>query len=222
MNALWHDGLSLGERVKAGDLTAVEAVEAAIHRIESANDTLNAVVTKIYDQALDAAKSATVDGPFAGVPFLLKDLGGALADVPFTGGSRFFRDDCPPTDSVLVQRYKSAGLIPLGRTNTPEFGLNASTEPVLFGATHNPWDITKSPGGSSGGSAASVSAGFVPLAHASDGGRVDPYSSLVLWRFWYEDNPGTQYDGPLSRREFGGLFCRARRLKKCARQCSCS
>ncbi|MEL6963181.1 MAG: amidase [Pseudomonadota bacterium] len=170
MNALWHDGLSLGERVKAGDLTAVEAVEAAIHRIESANDTLNAVVTKIYDRALDAAKAAKADGPFAGVPFLLKDLGGALADVPFTGGSRFFRDDCPPADSVLVQRYKSAGLIPLGRTNTPEFGLNASTEPVLFGATHNPWDITKSPGGSSGGSAASVAAGFVPLAHASDGG----------------------------------------------------
>ena len=109
-------------------------------------------------------------GPFAGVPFLLKDLGGALGGVPFTGGSRFFKDVCPPTDSVLVQRYKAAGLIPLGRTNTPEFGLNASTEPALFGPTRNPWDTRKTPGGSSGGSAAAVAAGLVPLAHASDGG----------------------------------------------------
>ena len=102
--------------------------------------------------------------------FFLKDLGGALGGVPFTGGSRFFKDACPPADSVLVQRYKASGLIPLGRTNTPEFGLSATTEPVLFGPTRNPWDTGRTPGGSSGGSAAAVAAGFVPLAHASDGG----------------------------------------------------
>lgn len=170
MAAIADDGLALGEKVRAGEVSAKELAEAAIDRIEAHNPTLNAVVTKVYDQALEAAKQQTPNGPFAGVPFLLKDLGGSLAGVPFTGGSRFFKDVCPPVDSVLVQRYKAAGLIPLGRTNTPEFGLNASTEPVLFGPTRNPWNTEKSPGGSSGGSAAAVAAGLVPLAHASDGG----------------------------------------------------
>lgn len=166
----YDDGLALGERVRAGDISAADLVEAAINRIETHNPTLNAVVTKVYEQALDAAKQHAPAGPFAGVPFLLKDLGGALGGVPFSAGSRFFKDACPPTDSELVRRYKASGLIPLGRTNTPEFGLNASTEPVLFGPTRNPWDTEKSPGGSSGGSAAAVAAGLVPLAHASDGG----------------------------------------------------
>jgi Asp-tRNA(Asn)/Glu-tRNA(Gln) amidotransferase A subunit family amidase len=170
MNTSLNDGLALGEKVRTGNVSATELIEAAIQRIESQNETLNAVVSKIYDQALEAAKTTKSDGPFAGVPFLIKDLGGALANVPFTGGSRFFKDVCPPMDSVLVQRYKASGLIPLGRTNTPEFGLNASTEPVLFGPTRNPWNTERSPGGSSGGSAAAVAAGLVPLAHASDGG----------------------------------------------------
>jgi Asp-tRNA(Asn)/Glu-tRNA(Gln) amidotransferase A subunit family amidase len=165
-----QDALALGERVRAGDVSAAELIEAAISRIETYNPLLNAVVTKIYEQALETARKQTPTGPFAGVPFLLKDLGGALGGVPFSAGSRFFKDACPPTDSELVRRYKASGLIPLGRTNTPEFGLNASTEPVLFGPCHNPWDLEKSPGGSSGGSAAAVAAGLVPLAHASDGG----------------------------------------------------
>ncbi len=165
-----EDGLALGKRVREGNVSAAELVEAAINRIEAQNPTLNAVVTKVYEQALEAAKKQTAKGPFAGVPFLLKDLGGALGGVPFSSGSRFFKDACPPSDSELVHRYKISGLIPLGRTNTPEFGLNASTEPALFGPTHNPWDTAKTPGGSSGGSAAAVAAGLVPLAHASDGG----------------------------------------------------
>ncbi len=166
----WQDGLALGERVRKGDVSAPELVEAAIERIEAHNPTLNAVVTKVYEQALEAARQQAPEGPFAGVPFLLKDLGGALGGVPFSSGSRFFKDVCPPVDSELVRRYKASGLIPLARTNTPEFGLNASTEPVLFGPTRNPWDTEKTPGGSSGGSAAAVAAGLVPLAHASDGG----------------------------------------------------
>ena len=170
MMATEDDGLALGAKTRAGEVSAAELVEAAIARIEAHNPALNAVVAKAYDQARDAAKASTPSGPFAGVPFLLKDLGGALAGVPFTGGSRFFKDACPPVDSTLVARYKAAGLIPLGRTNTPEFGLNASTEPVLFGPTRNPWDTERTPGGSSGGSAAAVAAGLVPLAHASDGG----------------------------------------------------
>jgi len=164
------DGLALAAKIRARECTAIELVEAAIRRIEAFNPSLNAVVNRVFEQALEAAKQNALDGPFSGVPFLLKDLGGALAGVPLTGGSRFFEKASPPVDSVLVQRYKAAGLIPLGRTNTPEFGLNASTEPVLFGATHNPWDLERTPGGSSGGSAAAVAAGLVPLAHASDGG----------------------------------------------------
>lgn len=165
-----NDGLALAALVHSGDVGTTELVEAAIERIETHNPTLNAVVTRVYEQALEAAKEQTTEGPFAGVPFLLKDLGGALGGVPFSSGSRFFKDACPPFDSELVRRYKASGLIPLGRTNTPEFGLNASTEPVLFGPTHNPWNTERSPGGSSGGSAAAVAAGLVPLAHASDGG----------------------------------------------------
>lgn len=165
-----EDGLALGKKVRKGEVSAAELVETAINRIEAHNPTLNAVVTKVFEQALETAKRQTPEGPFAGVPFLLKDLGGALGGVPFSSGSRFFKDVCPPSDSELVRRYKSSGLIPLGRTNTPEFGLNASTEPSLFGPTRNPWNTEKSPGGSSGGSAAAVAAGLVPLAHASDGG----------------------------------------------------
>ncbi len=165
-----EDGLALGQRVRDGDVGAAELVEAAISRIEAHNPALNAVVTKVYEQALESARKQPATGPFAGVPFLLKDLGGALGGVPNTSGSRFFKDACLPSDSELVHRYKTSGLIPLGRTNTPEFGLNASTEPALFGPTRNPWDTEKTPGGSSGGSAAAVAAGLVPLAHASDGG----------------------------------------------------
>ena len=170
MELEYDDGLALGARVRAGEVSPRELVDAAIDRIEAHNPQLNAVVTKAYEKARDAADGQSPEGPFAGVPFLLKDLGGALGGVPFSGGSRFFANDCPPVDSVLVQRYKASGLIPLGRTNTPEFGLSATTEPVLFGPTRNPWNTDRTPGGSSGGSAAAVAAGFVPLAHASDGG----------------------------------------------------
>lgn len=166
----FKDGLALGKLVRKGDVSATELVDAAIDKIEAHNPALNAVVTKIYDNARETARQQPIEGPFAGVPFLLKDLGGALGGVPFSSGSRFFKDACPPVDSELVRRYKASGLIPLGRTNTPEFGLNASTEPVLFGPAHNPWNTERTPGGSSGGSTAAVAAGLVPLAHATDGG----------------------------------------------------
>jgi Asp-tRNA(Asn)/Glu-tRNA(Gln) amidotransferase A subunit family amidase len=165
-----HDGLGLAALIRTGEVSAPEVVEAAIARIEADNPRLNAVVTRLYDRALAALAAGLPDGPFAGVPFLLKDLGGAQGGVPMTGGSRFFKDMRPPVDSELVRRYQQAGLVILGRTNTPEFGLSATTEPVLFGPCRNPWDLGRTPGGSSGGSAAAVAAGMVPLAHASDGG----------------------------------------------------
>jgi len=147
-----------------------ELVEAAVERIERVNPLLNAVVTKMYEQALKTANSEIPRGPFTGVPFLLKDLQAAYEGVPMTSGSNFLRDFAPNSDSDLVKRYKRAGLIVVGKTNTPEFGILPTTEPKLFGATRNPWDTTRATGGSSGGSAAAVAAGIVPMAHANDGG----------------------------------------------------
>jgi amidase len=165
-----YDGLGLAALVRSKEVSPDEVLEAAIGRIEALNPTLNAVVARAYDAARAAAPNGSGDAPFAGVPFLLKDLGGAQAGVPMSAGSRFFAHAPAPVDAETVVRYKRAGLRILGRTNTPEFGLNASTEPVLFGPTRNPWDLSRSSGGSSGGSAAAVAARMVPLAHASDGG----------------------------------------------------
>jgi Asp-tRNA(Asn)/Glu-tRNA(Gln) amidotransferase A subunit family amidase len=165
-----YDGLGLAELVRTREVAATEILEAAIARIERLNPTLNAVVTKVYDAARAEAQALDADAPFAGVPFLLKDLGGAQAGVPLSAGSRFFAHAAAPADAEIVKRHKRAGLMILGRTNTPEFGLSATTEPVLFGPTRNPWDPTRTAGGSSGGSAAAVAVRMVPLAHASDGG----------------------------------------------------
>ena len=156
-----YDGLGLAQLVHARQVSAGEVLEAAIARIEQLNPHLNAVVTKVYDQARGEAVALDRDAPFAGVLFLLKDLGGALAGVPLTGGSRFFANAPAPADAEIVTRHKRAGLMILGRTNTPEFGLSATTEPVLFGPTRNPWDLTRTAGGSSGGSAAAVAARMV-------------------------------------------------------------
>jgi amidase len=165
-----YDGLGLAELIRTGQVSVAEVLEAAIARIERLNPTLNAVVTKVYDAARAEAEALNAAAPFAGVPFLLKDLGGAQAGVPLSAGSRFFAHAPAPANAEIVNRHKGAGLMILGRTNTPEFGLSATTEPVLFGPTRNPWDLARTPGGSSGGSAAAVAARMVPLAHASDGG----------------------------------------------------
>ncbi|MGH6897410.1 MAG: amidase family protein, partial [Geminicoccaceae bacterium] len=165
-----YDGLGLAELIRSRQVSTEEVLEAAIGRIEKLNPSLNAVVTKVYDEARREARAGRPDAAFAGVPFLLKDLGGAQAGVPLSGGSRFFAHAPAPADAEIVRRHKRAGLMILGRTNTPEFGLNASTEPVLFGPTRNPYDCSRTSGGSSGGSAAAVAARMVPLAHASDGG----------------------------------------------------
>jgi len=164
-----YDGLGLAELVRRKEVTALELVEAAIDRIETHNPTINAVVHTMYDIAHEQAEGGTGDGPFAGVPMLLKDLLAGCAGQPLRNGSRFFRDHVPERDSELVRRYRDAGLIVLGKTNTPELGITGVTEPVLFGPTNNPWDPSLTAGGSSGGSAAAVAARLVPIAHAGDG-----------------------------------------------------
>lgn len=164
------DAIAQAELVRRGEVTSLELVEAAIRRIEACNPTINAVVTPLYDQArAEAGRPSPHVGPLAGVPFLLKDLGTAQAGVTQTAGSRALRAYRPAYDSPLVSAYRAAGLIVVGRTNTPEFGNHSTTEPVLFGPTRNPWDLERTVGGSSGGSAAAVATGMVPAASAGDG-----------------------------------------------------
>jgi amidase len=164
------DATALAALVREKQVKAIELVDAAIERIERLNPTLNAVVTPMYEQARAAAIGKLPNGPFTGVPFLLKDLGAPYAGVRMTMASAFMRDFAPNHDSELVARLKRAGLIIIGKTNTPELGILPTTEPHLFGASHNPWDRNRTPGGSSGGSAAAVAARFVPMAHGNDGG----------------------------------------------------
>jgi amidase len=156
--------------VRRGEVHPLDLVEAAIARAERVNPALNAIVTPLYDQARAAARGTLPDGPFRGVPFLLKDLVASYAGARMTGGSAFLRDYVPDHDSELVARFRRAGLIVIGKTNTPELGILPTTEPQLFGPCRNPWDTGRMTGGSSGGSAAAVAAGIVPMAHANDGG----------------------------------------------------
>ena len=164
------DATAQTELVRRGEITAAELVEAAIERIERLNPTLNAVITPMFEQARAEAAKAPA-GPFAGVPFLLKDLVAEYAGAPLGEGSAFLAGHyTSDRDSELVARYRRAGLIVVGKTNTPEFGLVPTTEPLAFGPARNPWDTTRTTGGSSGGSAAAVAAGIVPMAHGNDGG----------------------------------------------------
>jgi amidase len=156
--------------VRRGAVTPLELVDAAVARIESVNPLLNAVVTPLFDQARAVAVSPDLPhGPLRGVPFLVKDLGAAMAGVPETEGSRALREFLPKADSPLVARYRAAGLLIVGRTNTPEFGNHATSEPELHGATRNPWDLSRTAGGSSGGSGAAVASLMVAAAHGGDG-----------------------------------------------------
>ncbi|HSX80438.1 MAG TPA: amidase [Candidatus Saccharimonadia bacterium] len=165
-----YDALGLAELVRQRQVTPQELLEAAMARVEARDGRINAVVTTMYDQARAAIAAGLPDGPFTGVPFMLKDLGVLYAGVRTANGSRMFADFVADHDSTLVVRYKAAGLVIMAKTNTPEFGIAATTEPQLFGPTRNPWSLTHSAGGSSGGAAAAVAAGYLPMAHATDGG----------------------------------------------------
>ena len=163
------DATAQADLVRRKEVTPIELVDVAIEGIERLNPAINAVVTPMYEEARSAAKGKLPEGPFTGVPFLLKDIFASYAGVPTTCASAFARDFVPDHDSELVARHKRAGLIILGKTNTPEFGILPTTEPHLFGSSRNPWDLERTTGGSSGGSAAAVASGMVPMAHANDG-----------------------------------------------------
>jgi amidase len=165
-----YDATGLADLVRKRQVQPSELVDEAITRIEKMNPTVNAIITPMFDEARTAAKGVVTEGPFKGVPFLLKDILALYKGVRMASGSASQRDFVPDHDSELVIRLKKTGLIFLGKTNAPEFGLLPTTEPRLFGPTRNPWDITRTAGGSSGGSAAAVASRMVPMAHGNDGG----------------------------------------------------
>ena len=166
------DATGQAELVRSGEATHADLVDAAIARIEAMNDELNAVIHPLFERARDEASADVPDGPFRGVPMLHKDLGAHYAGEPYHEGIKHLRDIgwVEPRDTWLAQRWRDAGLISCGKTNTPELGILPTTEPEAHGPTRNPWNTGHSSGGSSGGSAAAVASGMVPVAHANDGG----------------------------------------------------
>ncbi|HZQ84739.1 MAG TPA: amidase, partial [Acidimicrobiales bacterium] len=165
------DGVAQGQLVAGGEVTTTELVEAAIDRAEALNPALNAIVTPMFERALSQAPQSR--GPFAGVPMVLKDLVAEVEGVRFTEGSRFLAGNVSTYTSEIVRRFEAAGLVIIGKSATPEFGMSPSCEADLFGPTRNPWALDRSTSGSSGGSAAAVAAGIVPVGHANDlGGSI--------------------------------------------------
>jgi len=197
-----HDGLGLAALVRSGAVSATELLATALARIDAHNPALNAVIRRRDEKVRAEAKQVDPAAPFAGVPFLVKDLIATLAGEPTAGGNRLLAGLTMPRDSELVRRFRAAGVLIAGRTNTPEFGLTPYTEPELFGPTLNPWSPLHSPGGSSGGSAAAVAAGMVPLASGGDGGGSIRIPASCCGLFGLKPSRGTTPTGP----EFGELW----------------
>ena len=189
------DGIAMAEAVRSKQVSADELLTCAIRRVEQTRE-LNAVVTDMFDVGRAAIQRGLGEGPFHGVPFLLKDLAVSFAGSPLRSGSRIYRDYVPDYDSELVSRWKQAGVTIFGRTNTPEFGILPTTEPELYGPAHNPWKRGYSTGGSSGGAAAAVAARIVPLAHAGDGGGSIRIPASCCGVFGFKPSRAMNPDGP--------------------------
>jgi len=200
------DATAQAELVRKGELTPGELLEAAIARAEKLNPTLNAIITPLYDLARQTAAGPLPDGPFKGAPFLLKDIMAAQAGVPQACGTAALKGHAPKRDATLTARYKAAGLVIFGRTNTPEFGLLPTTEPRLFGPTKNPWALERTPGGSSGGSAAAVAAGLAPMAHANDGGGSIRIPASCCGLFGLKPTRARNPKGPVVGDAMGGML----------------
>lgn len=199
------DALGLADLVRRREVSADELLDAAISRVEQRNPKLNAVTHDWYDAARAEIKSGLPEGPFTGVPFLLKDLNLYVAGRVTTNGCALFKDYVADQTSWLVERYQQAGLVLFGKTNTPEFGLTAATEPALFGATRNPWNLDHTPGGSSGGASAAVAAGIVPMANASDGGGSIRIPASCAGLFGMKPTRARTPSGPHVMEGWGGL-----------------
>jgi amidase len=198
------DAVAQAELVRNGEASPRELVDAAIARIEALDPQLNAVIHPRFEKAREEAAGDLPDGPFRGVPFLLKDLWPTSAGDPFHMGIKAFKEAgyVHPEDANLTKRYREAGFVIVGRTNTPELGLVATTEPLAYGPTHNPWNLGHGPGGSSGGAAAAVAAGMVPCANASDGGGSIRIPAAMCGLVGLKPSRGRGSMGPL-RDEWG-------------------
>ena len=199
------DGLGLAELVRKKETSAEELLDAAIERAEARNPALNAIVLPMYEQARAAIAAGLPDGPFRGVPFLMKDLHASCEGVPTTHGCGLWKDAVADHDTQIVSQYRRAGLVIFGKTNTPELGLSTSTEPRLFGATRNPWNHAYSSGGSSGGSSSAVAARILPAAHASDGGGSIRIPASCCGLFGLKPTRGRNPMGPDSGEGWSGM-----------------
>lgn len=190
------DAYSLSALVRSGEIAPRDVVDAALNAIERLNPDLNAVVLVDAQRAFDAASRVERTSPLAGVPVLLKDNNVYAEGWPTTFGSKFFDNAMPLADSNFVSRLRKAGAIILGKTNLPEFAADWTTEPTFRGITRNPWDLSRSPGGSSGGSAAAVASGMVPVAHANDNAGSIRVPAAVCGLFGLKPSRGLTNAGP--------------------------
>jgi Asp-tRNA(Asn)/Glu-tRNA(Gln) amidotransferase A subunit family amidase len=198
------DATALAGLIAKGEVSVMEVLEAAIARAEEVNPAINAIVHKGYEAARRAA-AGLPQGPLTGVPFLIKDLGFFAKGEPATFGSSLFRDFIADHDTAYVTRCKKAGLLFMGRSSSPEFGLNPNTEPRLYGSCRNPWNLAYSAGGSSGGAAAAVAAGILPMAHATDGGGSIRIPAAQCGLFGLKPSRGRVSMAPDAGEGWGGL-----------------
>jgi amidase len=203
----WLDATAQAQLVSSGAVSAEELVDGAIERIERLNPALNAVIHPLFERARAAAKGQLPDGPFRGVPFLLKDFLAELEGTPFNEGTDLSGNYRSRDDQLITRRFSDAGFVICGKTNTPEFAILPTTEPRRFGATHNPWDLSRTPGGSSGGSAAAVAAGMVPVAHANDGGGSIRIPASCCGLVGLKPTRGRVSMAPRYGDDMGGLVC---------------
>ena len=199
------DGLGMAELVKNGEVTPSELLETAVSLIKALDPQINAIVTPMFEEAKTAVSAGLPDGPFQGVPFFVKDLGEMIEGVRSTGGSRALANFVTEIDSEFVKRLRKSGLILTGKTNTPEFGLLPTTESELLGPCRNPWNLDRSTGGSSGGAAAAVAAGFGPIAHATDGGGSIRIPASCCGLFGMKPTRGRTPQGPIRGDSMNGL-----------------
>jgi len=198
------DAIGLAEKIKAKEISPLEALDAAIERIDSRNPSLNAVVLKLYNRARSRLPLLS-KGSLYGVPFLLKDLKAALVGTPTSNASKLTKNYLPKENSILVERYEAAGLQIIGKTNTPEFGIMGVTEPLLYGPCRNPWNTDHTPGGSSGGASAAVSSRMVPIAHAGDGGGSIRIPASCCGLFGIKPTRGRVSQAPYKGESWGGF-----------------
>ncbi len=200
-----YDGIGLAELIEKGEVSPVEVLEETITRTERINPKINAVITEMYDEAKRNIESGLGEGPFKGVPIMLKDILQLYKGARYTMGSKLFKDYVPDIDSEYVKRLKKAGFVIMGKTNVPEFGLMGVTEPEYFGPTRNPWNLEHTPGGSSGGSAAAVAAGLVPIATGNDGGGSIRIPASCCGLFGLKPSRGRTPNGPIEGEVWMGL-----------------